>query len=154
MKKSIWKLAICFTVILVSLGFYACGDDDDEVGSKEDLVGLWEVTHSKGWETNNEGKENFEQDVDNMRLQFNEDGTVVYYKKRGNTWKVSDNETFEFKGGRLYFYLSDGTSYADDWKEWRVKVTTLNSTTLITESYGKEDDGDEYFEIRTHKRIN
>lgn len=154
MKKSIWKLAICISVTLLSFGFSACGDDDDEVGSKEDLIGLWEITHVKGWGTHNGAKETFDVNVDNMRIQFNEDGTSVYYEKSGNSWRKTDTETYEYKGGRLYLYNDDGLSYESDFAEWRIKVTTLNSTTLVTEQYEKEEDGDELFEVRTHKRIN
>lgn len=49
--KTLWKLATCVAVVLLSFSMYSCGDDDeDSIGSIDELVGMWEVVEHSGYE--------------------------------------------------------------------------------------------------------
>ena len=48
MRKAIWKLSACIAIVLLSFAVSSCGDDDEEIGSRADLIGMWELTHVKG----------------------------------------------------------------------------------------------------------
>lgn len=41
--KTLWKLAICIAIALVPFSISSCGDDDDDaIGSVNELIGIWE----------------------------------------------------------------------------------------------------------------
>lgn len=49
--KTLWKLVTCVAVVLLSFSMYSCGDDDeDSIGSVDELVGMWEVVEHSGYE--------------------------------------------------------------------------------------------------------
>lgn len=81
MRKAIWKLSACIAIVLLSFAVSSCGDDDEEIGSRADLIGMWELTHVKGGGISEGEKVNEDVDMNNMRFEFKEDGTLNWYEK-------------------------------------------------------------------------
>ena len=154
MRKTIWKLSACIAIVLLSFAVSSCGDDDEEIGSRADLIGMWEITHVKGGGIV-EGEKVYEDtDMNNMRYEFKEDGTLIMYEKRGSSWRIEDQLQFEYKsGGQLYLRESDGTPYEDDFERYSMKVIKLTGSTLILQEDFKEDSDNEIKADYTFKRI-
>lgn len=138
--KTIWKLATCVAVVLLSFTMYSCGDDDeDSVGSVEALVGMWEGVTSDEWYIEEDGirKEEYGKDISNERYELKSDMTFnIYY---GGKSTPSETGKWEFKKGAvhlIYYYPNDG---GYDYEEPDImKILELNSDKLIWEFYSKE----------------
>lgn len=154
MRKAIWKLSACIAIVLLSFAVSSCGDDDEEMGSRADLIGMWELTHVKGGGISEGEKVNEDVDMNNMRFEFKEDGTLNWYEKRGSSWRIDELLQFEYKsGGQLYLRDSDGTPYEDEYEKYSMKVVKLTESTLILQEYFKEDSDNEITASYTCKRI-
>lgn len=154
MRKTIWKLSACIAIVLLSFAVSSCGDDDEEIGSRADLIGMWELTHVKGGGIVEGEKVNEDTDMNNMRFEFKEDGTLIWYEKRGSSWRIDEQLQFEYKSdGQLYLRESDGTPYEDDFEKYSMKVIKLTESTLILQEYFKEDSDNEITANYTCKRI-
>lgn len=154
MRKAIWKLSACIAIVLLSFAVSSCGDDDEEIGSRADLIGMWEITHVKGSGISEGEKVNEDADMNNMRYEFKEDGTLVWYEKSGSSWYVDEQLQYEYKsGGQLYLRESDGTPFEDDFEKYSMKVVKLTESTLVIEEYFKEDSDNEIRANYTFKRI-
>lgn len=154
MRKAIWKLSACIAIVLLSFAVSSCGDDDEEIGSRADLIGMWELTHVKGGGISESEKVNEDVDMNNMRFEFKEDGTLNWYEKRGSSWRIDEQLQFEYKsGGQLYLRDSDGTPYEDEYEKYSMKVVKLTESTLILQEYFKEDSDNEITASYTCKRI-
>lgn len=154
MRKTIWKLSACIAIVLLSFAVSSCGDDDEEIGSRADLIGMWEITHVKGGGIVESEKVYEDVDMNNMRYEFKEDGTLITYEKRGSSWRIEDQLQFEYKsGGQLYLRESDGTPYEDDFERYSMKVIKLTGSTLVLQEDFKEDSDNEIKADYTFKRI-
>lgn len=115
---------------------------------------MWELTHVKGGGISEGEKVNEDVDMNNMRFEFKEDGTLNWYEKRGSSWRIDEQLQFEYKsGGQLYLRDSDGTPYEDEYEKYSMKVVKLTESTLILQEYFKEDSDNEITASYTCKRI-
>lgn len=123
------------------LGFTACSDDDDNnIGSKEDLIGLWESRHSHGWEKE-DGRivDEWDEDDRDMRWEFNADGTCIVSERSNNRW-YNEEFTYTFSGGKITLYDEYGDANVGT-------VKKLTATNLEVESHGSfYEDGLKYEE--------
>lgn len=109
--KTLWKLATCVAVVLLSFSMYSCGDDDeDSIGSVDELVGMWEVVEHSGYEI-----EDGEREEDNpsyyvgRRYELKSDMTFNSYSKGSSN--PSETGKWELKNGSvhlIFYYPNDG----------------------------------------------
>lgn len=136
-----WLGCLCMAVAFVSCS----SDDDEEVGSDNELVGCWLQIAEEGWykEDGVIVDEWDEPDDSNIYAYFYKDGTGVvkeYGMSFEFTWSLSSNKL------TVTTYGETGTA----------TVKTLNSTTLIIESKDKYvDEGVtcEEYTLQTYKRV-
>lgn len=137
MKNLKFLSFMLFAIMSVSL--ISCGDDDDEIGGRDTLVGKWQCTWSEGYEKYAEHYDEWNEE-DDFVITFNEDGTVI-----------SDGETGKWKleGDKLTItYI-----YDDEFEESEIcTVLKLTDSELVLESSEKDSDY-EYYEKSTFKKI-
>ena len=125
---------------ILSVGFISCGDDDDEIGGEDTLVGTWQCTWSEGYEKDLQNSANDDEwnGAEDFTVTFKADGTAVI-DGDGCKWKLEGNQ------------LSIVDDDARD--EWEVStVLKLTDSELIIESYEKGDRY-EYYDKSTFKKI-
>ena len=152
MKKVLWKVAACIAVVLMSLSVYSCGDDDeDNVGSRELLIGTWNGVYylDQTWEDGEmvgNHKEDFVNGTNHQYFEFKEDGTFVE-----KSVQVSSQNTYSSYGKWSYsgnkLTLIDYEDGEEEQEVWT--VTKMTDTELIFELRSKlKEDGImiEYYE--------
>lgn len=147
MKKVLWKVATCIAVVLVSFGAYSCGDDDeDSVGSRDLLIGVWNGVYylEQEWEDGDEisnVKEDFVNGNIRYSTEFKIDGTYVekeVYVPTGSTQTYRG--TWEYSGKKLTMTYTEDEGYVESWT-----VTKMTDTELVFEFREKEkEDGSTY----------
>jgi hypothetical protein len=136
--------------LFLALTFTSCSDDD-EVGSKASLIGvLWQEDSETYWVKQDgkiirEGEEIYDPNnpIGASGFIFYEDGKCDfrYYSRRG--WE-SNWGTWTMKSNKIYFDDGDGSA----------TIKTLNTNTLILETYEKDSDStDEYYSLETYHRV-
>lgn len=136
--------------ILTSSVFTSCSDDDDNLGSSAELVGIWESVFSEGWEIYNGKKKEWSENDNTSRIVFNKDNTMKGFYKSGNTWEQDYIGTWEYKGGKIYATISDPEYPEEDDSDLEiVKVLELTSSKLVIETI--EED---YYDKTIWKKIN
>lgn len=144
--------------ILLCLGVFSCSEDDENYSISE-LYGIWELTHSKGWEIYDGVKESWDGEVEDYdefrRIEFLEDNTYNSYEyspSKGRWVLETDGSgTYEVKGNKIYF-IEDYDGYS-----FESTINSLNSSQLKMEYSDKgTDDGIkyEYYEVMTLIRVN
>lgn len=135
-------------MVVLCLNFTACSDDDDDF-NVSDLEGLWEgVTSEFEEKENGQVVDKETESLDDQRIKFNSDGTVISYYKSGSNWIVEDEGTWSVKDGKIYMRV--------DGEEDVVKILELNSQMLVVEiSESGTEDGVSYsyYEKDTYKKI-
>ncbi|WP_289123651.1 lipocalin family protein [uncultured Bacteroides sp.] len=128
--------ALMMAVVCVSLS--SCSKDDDEkLGSTDDLVGKWELTWTKGWEIDSDGtKDEWDEAESGQLFIFKNDGTGY------ETWNDVDKYPYTWKlNGNKLTLTYDG--YEDAYQ-----VETLNKSTLkMTISDDDESDTSTYKKV-------
>lgn len=150
MKKVLWKVAACMAIVLMSFSVYSCGDDDDEnVGSRDSLIGTWNGVYylDQEWE-DGEMIYNHKEDLVNgpsrYSIEFKEDGTYVdtdVFVSSGSTTHYHGK--WSYSGNKLTL-IDTEDDYTEVWT-----VTKLTETELVYELREKEnEDGSviEYYE--------
>lgn len=151
--KTIWKLATCIIVTLLSFSMYACGDDENSVGSVEGLTGMWQGVTSDEWYIEEDGvrHEEYGKDMSDERYELKSDMTFnIYY---GGKDTPSETGKWELKNDavHLIFYYPNDGGY--DYEEPDImKVLELSSNKLVWEFYSKEP-GLELYEKQTLKKV-
>ena len=146
--RTLRLIGLAIVAIVMSVNFAACSDDDDDFNT-DDLVGLWEGVTSEFEEKEN-GQvvdQDDAENIDDERIRFNSDGTLISYYKGGSTWVVEDEGTWSVKDGKIYM-RGDG--------EKMVKILELNPQKLVIEiSESGVEDGISYsyYEKSTYKKI-
>lgn len=139
MKNLKFLSFVLFAVMSVSL--FSCGDDEEEIGDRNTLIGTWQCTWSEGFvrEVNYpDENEDWNQAVENIILVFNADGTYRLGENESGKWKLEGNE------------LSLLDNRGGDWDV--LTVLKLTDSELIIEDYEKDEYG-EYYEKTTFKKI-
>ena len=92
MKKVLWKITTYMSVALLIFSIYSCGnDDEDSVGSRALLVGIWNGVSGieqewKDGDLIHDDKEDYD-----VNVEFKEDGTFIERDRDGGN--SSDNVT-------------------------------------------------------------
>jgi len=146
---NLWLVGIC--LLLMGMNFTACSDDDDVNAS--DLIGLWEPVHIEGYETYQGETDRWNTDIDAAtyddgeypRVEFLNGGIVkTYYYSDG--WTDDEEGTYKLEGTKIHIQ-----GHGDD-EGYDLTVVSLNSNQLVVEEKYSED-GDEYYEKVTYKKI-
>lgn len=151
--KTLWKLATCVAVVLLSFSMYSCGDDDeDSIGSVDELVGMWEVVEHSGYEI-----EDGEREEDNpsyyvgRRYELKSDMTFNSYSKGSSN--PSETGKWELKNSSvhlIFYYPNDGGYDYED--PDIMKIVEISADKLVWEYHWKET-GWELYEKETMKKI-
>lgn len=154
MKKiDLTYIMVVLLLFVTMLNFSSCSDDDEEnVGNKSDLIGLWEPIHIEGYEIYDGEKETWNEDLNEVdrggyyQLEFL-DGGIFYSYSYENGWeKDVEDGKYRLNGKRLV--LRDDP----DEEEYEMTIVSLTKTTLVLEGKERYDD-EEYYEKVTYKRI-
>ena len=137
--------------LLLTLGLTSCSDDEDG-GSPNDLVGVWERTYCEEWYVDEDGqKEDLSEDWDQVYIIFNEDGTGVSWSceiYRGREKWYDDYFTWKVEKGKLYVHDEAG-----DEDEWQAMSFNVSGSSLTFQAHEKED-GEEYYAKLIFQRSN
>jgi len=159
MTKTFRFIGMALMAVLVSMGFAACSDDDDNIGNVSDIYGTWETTHSEGWEKV-DGKIDDEWDWDASkssntdyldRFVFTEDGEVTMYYWSGSRWYSDGTYDYTISGNKLRIEDYDG-----DEEDLVITIKSLSESVLVLEgSYSETEDGEKYegYEKITFKKV-
>lgn len=139
-----FKFLSLLMFVVLSVGFTACGDDDDDEISADNLVGTWELYWSAGYEKYNGEEDRWDEAVDEsdkFRMTFNSDGTGV---------EDDDNQSFNWKlDGKKLTITGGGESQT-------VTLVKMSSSELVVESSEKGTDNGkpyEFYDKLTFKRV-
>lgn len=138
MKNLKFLSFVLFAVMSVSL--FSCGDDDEEIGDRNTLIGTWQCTWSEGYyrDVNHPADNEDWNEEEDFTVTFNADGTYSGDGDAGK-WKLEGNK----------LSMLDNKS-----ESWDVStVLKLTDSELIMEIYEKDDDGSEYYDKYTFKKI-
>jgi len=148
--KTLRIIGMAVVAVIMSVNFAACGDDDDDVNTA-DLVGLWEGVSSDYVEkANGEVVYTDTDDLSDVRMKFNSDGTLVGYEKVNGVWIEEDYvATWTYKDGKLYATSEDAENVIGN-------VIEVNSERLVIGIHETEtEDGVkyEYQDTSTYKKV-
>ena len=135
-----FRILAALMMAVVCVGLSSCSKDNDEkIGSTDDLVGKWELIWTKGWETDSDGtKEEWDEADSGQYLTFDKDGTGYgsddYGTNNPYTWKLDGKKLI------VSYSKFDATD--------TFIIETLNKSTLtITISDDDESDTSTYKKI-------
>lgn len=139
--KTLRKAATCIAVLLLSFSIYSCSDDDDDaIGSVNELIGIWEGVSEDEWVVEDgEREENNGKDISNERYELKEDMTFNVLNKYSGTWSVTETGKWEFSKNTvrlIYYYPNDGGYDEEDPDIW--KILEFSGSTMIWEYHWKE----------------
>lgn len=152
MKKVVCKMATCMSVVLLIFSIYSCGnDDEDSVGSRKLLIGIWNgVSYvDQEWEDGEQianNKEDFVNGTNRYSIEFKEDGTFIERDRDLNGVVDTTDDitgTWSYSGNKLTLDEND----EDEAETWT--VTKMTETELVFEQRNKiKEDGTvwEYYE--------
>ena len=143
--KNYFNYLFVALTLVFSISLSSCSDDDENVGSKNDLIGTWQCIHSEGYEKDNkypEDNDKWDEDYKNgYVITFNDDKTFNHEGEEG-TWSLSGNKlTMNYKG----YY--EGEDWTEVWK-----ILELNTNTFVFELHEKDSEGD-FYTKETLKKI-
>lgn len=143
-------IGMAIVAIVMSVNFAACGDDDDDFDTA-DLIGLWEGVSSDSVEKENgQIVDTDTEDLSDVRMRFNSDGTLVGYEKVNGVWiEEAYVATWAYKDGKLYATSEDAENVIGN-------VIEVNSERLvigISETATEDGIKYEYQETSTYKKV-
>lgn len=153
--KTFRIIGMVLMAVLLSASFTSCSEDDDEesVGGKETLIGMWQTTHDEGYtkidgKVDEEWNDNITSEEDADRWEFLEDGTAKSYYWTGSQW-ADDNikSWWTLEGNKLHFGSLDDDAYT---------VKVLNASQLVIELhvlYTEDGENVETYEKVIFKRV-
>ena len=155
MKKLHSSFVAIFFALFAMVSFTACSSDDDGPSSeeiKENIVGMWQVTHISGWDYDDTEEENLikvDKDIpeeSSSRVMFKGDGTYRFYWYYDNGWQPeSSTYTYEVSGNKIFFYDYDG-----DIEDTYTVISIKNNTAVLEVTL---EEGPQYKQRITCKRV-
>ena len=98
MKKHLFLL---LTLVVVTVAFVSCSNDDDDNQYNSDIVGTWKITEVK---TSQSGSY-IDWPFKTTYATFKSDGTYYgsgYFGNGSGTWSIKGNTVNTYVGGELY----------------------------------------------------
>ena len=98
MKKHLFLL---LTLVVVTVAFVSCSNDDDDNQYNSDIVGTWKITEFK---TSQSGSY-IDWPFKTTYATFKSDGTYYgsgYFGNGSGTWSIKGNTVNTYVGGELY----------------------------------------------------
>lgn len=148
--KTLRIIGMAVIAVIMSVNFAACGDDDDDFNTA-DLIGLWEGVSSDSVEKENgQIVDTDTDDLSDVRMRFNSDGTLIGYEKVNGVWVEEDYvSTWTYKDGKLYATSVDEENVMGN-------IIEVNSERLvigISETATEDGIKYEYQETSTYKKV-
>lgn len=123
-------------LMMVSLGFVSCSDDDEGSADTSLLYGRWELVRDQGFYYDYDGERvEYDEPIYGEYYEFFDDGTALLYGERCN-WSLS--------GNRLTISMYGESETAT--------ITSLTGSELVIEASGRDEEG-EYYEKLTFHRV-
>lgn len=149
-------IGMAIVAIVMSVNFAACNDDDDDIDVNQ-LEGTWGLTHAEGYYYEEGEKESWDNpydpenptsDCEKVVISKGADGvyTMVHYEYYNSQWHPYETEKFTLDGNSLIPVEEDDAEVSS------VKVLVANSTQLVIEIKGVDEDGD-FYDKMTYKRM-
>ena len=124
-----FRILAALMMAVVCVGLSSCSKDDDEkIGSTDNIVGDWTITSDEGWELHEGEKDEWKDEDSDHFLKFYKDGTGTHADDQEFnpfTWYIDNN----------ILTLNPTTSYYDE-EVWTIK--SLNANTLVLEMSGTD----------------
>ncbi len=101
------KLFFCAAALLAAISFAACSDDDEPnlPATPESIAGTWQITHEKGWEIYDGGKEtwsaNYPEEGEYWTYTFDKNGAFTLIEYEDNRVRYTTNSTYLISGNEL-----------------------------------------------------
>ena len=142
--KTFKFLGMTLLMVMFAVNFTACNDDDEQtVGTSQDLIGRWTLTWIKGWEYDGDGlKETWDEEDSGEDLIFKADGTGRVESQYSDEYTF--NWSFENNNFKWDYHLYDG---------WTTKIIQLDAEKLVFEITYWEEGEMTSQEINTYKRV-
>ena len=153
--KTLRFIGMAVIAIMLSVNFVACSDDDEDLDVAQ-LEGTWGLTNDEGYEIYEGERDSWNDkydpsnptaDCEKMVIAKIADNTysVTHYDYYNNQWNLSETEKFTLDGNNLIPVDGD-TEFSS------VKLLVANSSQLVIEQKGTDEDG-EYYNKKTYKRM-
>lgn len=141
--------------IVMSVNLAACSDDDEDIDTAQ-LEGNWGLVLDEGYYYEDGQKESWSDSYDPSnptedceRIVISKTGSntysVVNYYYYDGEWRQSDTDKFTLDGTRLFPVDADA-------EVGSAEIITANSSELVIEMKGVDEDGD-YYNKMTYKRL-
>ncbi|WP_195629348.1 lipocalin family protein [Bacteroides finegoldii] len=145
MGKSLWKLATCVVVILLSFSLYSCGNDNEEdTENNECLIGTWEETDCKSYKNGVVVPNHWSK---NISWTFKQNGSLEHFS---STYKDYGSYTINGKSLTISYEVKD---WKGSWNEkYTVEIISLTESELIWKEIYPDDEYD--YEILTLEKTN
>ena len=160
-KSNLWSMLSVMMVAMLSIGFAACGsdDNDDEGGSsvtisEANLIGTWETVLSESYVIYNGQRYSaaeLEMDGENDRAQFKADHTYCthYWNSRSQNWVVDqkDNGMWSLSGSIITIkYDKDGDVHT-------IPITEFSASRMVIKQNEKDEEGGVIYIYQVLKKI-
>lgn len=135
--KTFRLFAGCLMAV-ICLGMLSACDDDEEV-TNSSIAGLWETTHSQGWEVYEGVRDEWNETLsesERVMLQLNEDGTMQMWEKTNESYR--EEGRYELNGNRLMLHYAEDDTFV---------IKSFDGNTMQLET--SESD---YYELTTFER--
>ena len=151
MKRIRNYIILTVTALCCMMAFAACGDDDDDfVPTAGNLVGFWELVHTKGWEKiDGVIEDSWDEPETDTRIRFSSQGIFETFDYEDGEWDNIGMGAWTLQGSKLimnYGYMNV-----------TIKILTLDANTLVTELHEKKTNKDgsteEYYSVDTYRKI-
>ena len=145
---------------MLSVGLTSCGDDDDDNGGSNPLLGLWKQTywHEIGYNKDGSGNWNkfyeeggsYADNEESFGLLFQSNGQVLVIDGLSSNGKYDEEDVeilkYQIRNGHLYL-LEDDDYDTDGWEDWGKFTISGNTVEFAYEDY----DGSDYKYVGTAK---
>ena len=154
--KTLRLIGLAIVAIVMSVNFAACSDDDEDIDVNQ-LEGTWGLVHFEGYyyeegqkiDWNNQyDPTNPSEDCDKVVISKVSDNiySMVHYAYYDNKWNQEYTEKVSLDGNNLL-----PVDEEDD-EVTSAKLLVANSTQLVIETKGVDEDGD-FYQKMTYKRL-
>lgn len=147
--KTIKLLGMFMLSAVLCMCLSACSSDDDDFGDVSNIYGTWQISHTKGWSSDTDGsnKETWDEDDNDYRWVFDEDGSVHEYTYSVLTDSYRSNiiRDYTIEGNKL---VIDHSGTTDVYLVTYI-IKRINETTMVLVDNEESD----YYEEMTFIKV-